>query len=209
MSRRTKQLCEGFFVFEDLGEFQVKGKSEPVRAYAVNSEISGRTRLEVSRERGLTPLVGRDPERQRLAAVFRRRAADGRGASSLHRGRCGRRQVAPAVRVPARPRGRTEHLELETTCASYGRAMAYRPIVELYRGATSTSPRESSPEEISRRVAERLQSLGLEGEEPAILLAHFLGVSAPPEFLIRMQGAQLKERTHERARASCSSGRAS
>src|SRR5262249_27001376 len=37
--------------------------------------------------------------------------------------------------------------------------------------------------------------LGFEGEEPAILLAHFLGVSAPQEFLSRLSGPQLKERT--------------
>ena len=62
VSRRTQQLSAGFFVFEDLGEFQVKGRTEPVRAYAVSREISGQTRLEVSRERGLTPLVGREQE---------------------------------------------------------------------------------------------------------------------------------------------------
>ena len=37
-----------------------------------------------------------------------------------------------------------------------------------------------SGEEIRQRVVDRLRALGLEGEEPAVLLAHFLGVSAPP-----------------------------
>jgi hypothetical protein len=69
-SRHTKELCEGFFVFDDLGDFQVKGKTEPQRAYAVQSEIGGRTWLEVSKERGLTPLIGRAAERERLAAVL-------------------------------------------------------------------------------------------------------------------------------------------
>ena len=76
-SRHTKELGEGFFVFDDLGDFQVKGKAEPVRAYAVAQELGGRTRLEVSRERGLTPLIGRAAERQRLAEAFRK-ASDGR-----------------------------------------------------------------------------------------------------------------------------------
>jgi class 3 adenylate cyclase len=76
VSRRTQQLSAGFFVFEDLGEFQVKGRREPVRTYAVSSEISGQTRLEVSRERGLTPLVGREQELGALAGLHRR-AADG------------------------------------------------------------------------------------------------------------------------------------
>src|SRR5436305_12345127 len=82
VSRRTQHLRDGFFVFEDLGEFQVKGKAEPVRAYAVMSEITGRTRLEVSRERGLTPLVGREREISSLTGIYRR-AAEGQGAIAL------------------------------------------------------------------------------------------------------------------------------
>src|SRR5437899_9869845 len=66
VGRRTQHLRDGFFVFEDLGEFQVGGKAEPVRAYVLTSEISGRTRLEVSKERGLTPLVGRERELEAL-----------------------------------------------------------------------------------------------------------------------------------------------
>src|SRR6185369_10693993 len=35
VDQRIQRLRDGYFVFEDLGEFQVKGKTEPVRAYAV------------------------------------------------------------------------------------------------------------------------------------------------------------------------------
>src|SRR5437899_9796918 len=82
VSLRAPPLRDGFFVFEDLGEFQVKGKTEPVRAYALISEIHGRTRLEVSKERGLTPLVGRDRELASLAEIHRR-AAGGQGAIAM------------------------------------------------------------------------------------------------------------------------------
>jgi class 3 adenylate cyclase/tetratricopeptide (TPR) repeat protein len=192
VGRRTQHLREGFFVFEDLGDFQVKGKTEPVRAYAVSSEISGRTRLEVSRERGLTPLVGRDQELKSLAGIHRR-AADGQGA------------IAVLVGDPGVGKSRLLYeflhrleaegvLELETTCASYGRSMAYRPIVELLRRYLGLSDGISG-DEIRNRVAEQHQFLGLEGEERSILLAHFLGVSAPLEFLNRLSGPQLKERT--------------
>src|SRR3989442_6359242 len=82
VSRRTQHLREGFFVFEDLGDFQIKGKTEPVRAYAVSSEISGRTRLEVSKERGLTPLVGRERELKTFSEIHNRASA-GQGAIAL------------------------------------------------------------------------------------------------------------------------------
>jgi len=196
-SRRTQNLRDRFFVFEDLGDFQVKGKTEPVRAYAVSSEISGRTRLEVSKERGLTPLVGRDQELRSLAGIHRR-AADRQGAIALLVGDPGvgksrllyeflHSLEAEGVQV------------LEATCASYGRSMAYRPIVDLLRDYLGLFEGIAG-EEIRNRVAKQHQFLGLEGEERAILLAHFLGVSAPPEFLARLSGPQLKERTLDAVR---------
>ena len=179
-SRHTKELCEGFFVFEDLGDFQVKGKTEPQRAYAVKSELGGRTRLEVSKERGLTPLIGRAGERERLAESFRRAAGGPEGSSSS---RASRAWASPACSTSSCDSlDGSGHLELETTCASFGRAMAYRPMVELYRRYFDL-PEELSPEDIRRRIAARLVALGVEGEEPAFLLHHFLGLSVPQEFL--------------------------
>jgi class 3 adenylate cyclase/tetratricopeptide (TPR) repeat protein len=190
VSARAQHLREGYFVFEDLGEFQLKGKTEPVRAYNVVSEIKGRTRLEVSKERGLTTLVGRDAEIQRLREVYQR-AVGGDGAIVLLAGDPGVGKSRLLYEFLRRLDG---VLELETTCASYGRSMAYRPIVEVLRRYLSLTDGVTS-EEIRNRVAEQLQFLGLAGDEPAILLAHFLGVPAPPEFLSRLSGPQLKERT--------------
>src|SRR5437867_11565628 len=58
VSAVTHRASEGFFVFEDLGTFQVKGKSEPVRVYAAEGGVAGRTGLEVSMGGGVTPGVG-------------------------------------------------------------------------------------------------------------------------------------------------------
>src|SRR5437867_12186718 len=85
VSRYTQHLRDGFFVFEDLGEFEVKGKTHPVRAYALTGGVQGQTRLLVSKSRGLTPLVGREGERARLDAAHRR-AAGGAGVVLLVQG---------------------------------------------------------------------------------------------------------------------------
>ena len=192
VTERTQHLRAGFFVFEDLGEFQVKGKTEPVRAYALVREIQGRTRLEVSKERGLTALVGREREIQRLREVFQR-AVGGEGAIVLLAGDPGVGKSRLLYEF-LRRLGGAGAIELETTCASYGRSMAYRPIVEVLRRYLGLTDGVTG-EEIRSRIAEQLQFLGLAGDEPAILLAHFLGVSAPPEFLNRLSAPQLKERT--------------
>ncbi len=193
-SRHTKELCEGFFVFDDLGDFQLKGKTELQRAYAVKSEVSGRTRLEVSKERGLTPLIGRVAERERLAEAFQGVAA-GHGCVVVISGDpgVGKSRLLYEFLLGLEGSG---HVELETTCASYGSAMAYRPLLELYRRYLDL-PGDLPPEDVKRRVAARLIALGLEGDEPALLLHHFLGLPVPPEFLLRVQGALLRDRTNE------------
>src|SRR5438552_1058855 len=191
-SRRTQHLRDRLFSFEDLGDFQVKGKTEPVRAYAVTGELDSRARLEVSQDRGLTPLVGRDRELEALNDAWHR-ASEGEGAVVLLTGEPG---AGKSRLLYEFLRGIEEHgvIELETTCASYGRAIPYRPVLEILGRYLDLA--ESMPaEEVKSRIAERLQELGLEGEEPAILLAHFAGAFAPPEFVNSLSGAELKERT--------------
>jgi class 3 adenylate cyclase/tetratricopeptide (TPR) repeat protein len=190
-SRGTQHMRDRFFTFEDLGDFQVKGKTEPVRAYAVTG-ARRQTRLEASRERGLSPLVGRERELELLNGAWKR-ATDGQGAIVLLSGDAG----VGKSRLLSEFLGRldtTDTLEVETTCVSYGRSMAYRPIVELARRYLGLLE-GTTGEELRHRVADQLQLLGMEGEEPVILLAHFLGASAPPEFLDRLSGPQLMERT--------------
>src|SRR5438132_2374334 len=191
-SRRTQNLRDRLFVFEDLGDFQLKGKAEPVRAYAVTGELDSRARLEVSQDRGLTPLVGRTRELEVLNTAWRR-ASSGEGSVVLLTGEPG---VGKSRLLYEFLRGLEEHgvTELESTCASYGRAIPYRPVLEVLRRYLDLDENMSAAE-VKSRIVERLQDLGLEGEEGAILLAHFAGAFAPPEFVNRLYGAQLKERT--------------
>jgi predicted ATPase len=72
--------------------------------------------------------------------------------------------------------------------------MPYHPILELLRRALHVSE-GASGSEIRDAVAGRLQALGVDDEEPAILLAHLLGVTAPKEVLNRLAPARLRERT--------------
>jgi class 3 adenylate cyclase/tetratricopeptide (TPR) repeat protein len=192
VSERTHQLRNKVFIFEDLGEFQLKGKSEPVRAYALTGEIHGRARVEVSKDRIVTPLIGRDDEIGRLEEAFRR-ASSGEGAIVLLSGEAGVGKSRLLYEFLGRLDS-TDALQLESTCASYGVAMPYRPILEVLRLYLDLHD-GMSPEEVRKRAVARLQELGLEGEERTVLLAHFVGVSAPPEFINRLSGAELKERT--------------
>jgi len=189
----TQRLTEGFFLVDDLGEVSVKGKSEPVRAYAVQSEIRGRTRLEVSRVRGLTPLRGREAELTRLRGAYER-AASGRGSVLLVIGDPGVGKSRLLYEFVRGLEGAARYRELEATCVSYGRSIPYHPILDLVRrdlglldGVDDAAVRQA--------CAARLRDLRLDADGDATtLLAHFLGVAAPDELLTRL-GAQVKVRT--------------
>jgi class 3 adenylate cyclase/tetratricopeptide (TPR) repeat protein len=198
VSKGTRRPTDGYFTFEDLGEFSLKGKSEPVRAYAVISEIRGRTRLEVSRERGLTPLVGRERELTRLVDIFGH-AQTGEGAVVLLVGEPGIGKSRVLYEFLRRIEG-SGPLELETTCVSHGRAMPFHPILAVIRRYLNL-PDDLPDADVRQRIGERLETLGLGGEEPVALLAHFIGIPTPDEVVTRLGGAQLKERTLALVRA--------
>jgi class 3 adenylate cyclase/tetratricopeptide (TPR) repeat protein len=191
-SRRTQHSREQFFRWEDLGELQVKGRAEPVHAYGLVSEIRGRTRLEVSKERGLTPLIGREREVADLVTVFER-AEQGHGGVVLVSGEpgVGKSRLLYEFLRSIETAGA---LELEASCVAYGGAIPYRPIIELVRLYLGLLE-EMTDDEVRWRAEKGLRALGIEGDEPAMLLGHFLGVPTPQALLDRLAAAQLKERT--------------
>ena len=75
VSRRTQHLRDGFFVFDDLGEFQVKGKAEPVRLWRARRVVAGaRGQLKST---GLeAPFVGRERELRVMKELFHACADD-------------------------------------------------------------------------------------------------------------------------------------
>ena len=88
----------------------------------------------------------------------------------------------------------TEVLELEASCLSHTQSTPYHPVLQVFRRYLDLAE-GADPEEVRVKILERLRALAIDGEEPPVLLGHFLGASASPEFLARLSAAQLKERT--------------
>src|SRR3970282_2685296 len=87
-------------------------------------------------------------------------------------------------------------LELEASCLSWGRSVPYHPILALTRAYLRLSE-DASEAEHRQRAAEGLEAAGVRDPESDALLAYFLGVPVRSEFLVRLQGPQLQERTFE------------
>ena len=74
LSEHTASLAEGYLALTDLGEFQVKGASRPLRVYELTGVGAARGRLDVSRARGFSRFVGRDEELRVLESAWSRRS---------------------------------------------------------------------------------------------------------------------------------------
>jgi class 3 adenylate cyclase/tetratricopeptide (TPR) repeat protein len=188
VSRYTQHLRDGFYLFDDLGEFEVKGKTHPVRAYALLNEVRGQTRLDTSRARGLSPLVGRDAELVLLQDAWRS-TKGGDGGALLITGEPGlgksrllyefARSLEPAELI-------------EAPCLSYGTSMPYHPVVDALRRLFEISDGLDAgaiDDALGRQLA-RLQV-----DDPGALesLKEFMGVAAPGATVVRLSPAQLKE----------------
>ena len=166
VTEATHRLVEGYVRSERLGPVAVKGRSEPVIAYRVTGRRRGRTRLDVSAERGLTPLVGRQRELGLLQ-------------DCLARVKAGRGQVVGIVGEPGVGKSRLlyefqKSLEgervtwLEGHCVAYGQGTPYLPDARHPpRELPDRGRRQPSTDREKLRQGLRQVDLGL-GDDPPL-----------------------------------------
>jgi class 3 adenylate cyclase/tetratricopeptide (TPR) repeat protein len=126
----THRLVAGYFHTRSLGELSLKGKTEPIQAWDVISARVARTRLEVEAERGLTPFVGRERELRLLSDCFEKAKA-GHGQVVFLVGEPGIGKSRLLLEFRRRLGDQTTWSEGRTM--SFGRAMAFHPLIDLLR----------------------------------------------------------------------------
>jgi adenylate cyclase len=70
ITEHTRRLVEGYFALNPRGPTRVKGIAEPVNVYEVMGPGPLRTKLDLSRARGFSRLVGRDSDMRTLDAAL-------------------------------------------------------------------------------------------------------------------------------------------
>jgi class 3 adenylate cyclase/tetratricopeptide (TPR) repeat protein len=70
LTEHTGALVQGYLTLADLGEFEVKGSSRPLRVHELTGVGSARGRLDVSQARGFSRFVGRADEMAVLEKAF-------------------------------------------------------------------------------------------------------------------------------------------
>jgi len=200
----TQQLVEGYIHNAAQGPVQVKGRTEAIQVYEVTGRRRRRSRLEVSIERGLTPLVGRERELNLLH-------------DCLTRAKAGRGQVVGIGGEPGIGKSRLLYefrktleeegiIWLEGHCVAQSQNTLYLPILELLRanfqiedGDTSLQLREKL-----RRSIRHLDA-SLEGFLP--YLDGLFGLPVEDELLTQLHPHLKQLKTFEALRALTMAGR--
>src|SRR5262252_7224546 len=131
LTAATLRLAEGLVQVNTLGQFPVKGLTEPVEVFELMGASTIRRRLQARAARGLTRFVGRQQE---LAAL----------QQALERARAGHGQVVALVGEAGVGKSRlvyefvhSHHTSgwsvLESASVSYGKATPYFPVIDLLK----------------------------------------------------------------------------
>ena len=194
----THKAVSGYFVTRPLGAQAIKGKAEPVNAYEVVRARGLRTRLEVGAERGLTPFVGREPELTLLQERWAEARA-GRGQVICLMGEAGIGKSRLLLEFQRRLADEPVTW-LTGRCISYGKEMAYLPIIDLLKHNFQVEEGDDDAT-ISAKIERGMEALGAE-LQPAIPHVKYL-LSVPPgdDTVLSLDAQQRRLKLFEALRA--------
>ncbi len=172
MTAETLRLVDGFVRVEPLGPQKLKGLAEPVDAFRLDGITGARSRLEAAQSEGLTPFVGRERELAFLEERFDA-AAGGRGQVVFLAGDPGMGKSRLLLELRRRLDQRTDWLE--GRARSFGRDLAFHPLIDLLR--RSMRIEDDDPEDIViDKVTAGTAALRTEASVGLPLLRYLLGV---------------------------------
>ncbi|MCZ6892176.1 MAG: AAA family ATPase [Chloroflexi bacterium] len=214
LTEDTYKLIAPLFEFEDLGAMEVKGKSQPVQSY----RVLGR-KVEPGRLRGIeglnSPLVGRDPEMNKLrAALDNLRKGRGQIVSVMGEAGLGKSRLVAEFRntlaadglLPteeAALRGRTNGATEATIGWHEGRSLSYQtstpyaPFADMFGRLFGLQEKHSDEEQYDLVKANVAELLPDRADEIAPYIASVLGIKLTGEALELvkyLQPPQLRER---------------
>ena len=129
----THQLVEGFFDCDALGASELRGISRPVNIYQVSGETPGQSRLDIASESGLTPLIGREREVERLKQGWTQ-ALTAKGQALLIEGEAGIGKSRCVQLIQEYVENHPEiSVTLESRCSQYYQNSPLYPILSLFQ----------------------------------------------------------------------------
>ena len=154
LTAAAHKLAEGFIVAQPRGAVALKGVEEPVEVFELD-ELRSTTRWQARSSRGLSRLVGRQPELDTLRGALQR-AASGNGQALTVVGAAGlgkSRLVHDFVGELS-----SEWMVVEAVCVPQQTLSSYYPISGLIRNIFGIGI-DDTPATVAERVREQIVSL--------------------------------------------------
>ncbi len=149
LTAETARLAEGFVQVKPLGPVPIKGLESPIEVYELVGAVSVHRRLEASAMRGFTRFVGRAAELDRLVrALERARVGEGQAVAVVGEPGVGKSRLFWEFASSHRTRGA---LVLGTGAVSYGKAIPFRPVIDLLKNYFTIDATDAG-----RRIRERI-----------------------------------------------------
>jgi len=168
MTAATLQLVEGFVAARPQGPVPVKGLADPVEVFELAGVGVARSRLQAAAVRGLTKFVGRSAELMQIHhALEQAQAGHGQIVALVGEPGVGKSRLVWEFVHSHRVQG---WLVLESGSVSYGKASAYRPVIDLLKAYCQIEDRDNT-RKIREKVTGKLLTLeeGLRTALPALL----------------------------------------
>jgi class 3 adenylate cyclase/pimeloyl-ACP methyl ester carboxylesterase len=186
----TARAAGPHFVLEPLGELSVKGKSLPVQAWRVEGTRGRRDRLAAALERGITPLVGRERDLDLLRDRFQEvQAGHGQVVFVVGDPGIGKSRLLLEFRQQAGQGARW----LTGRCVSYGRAIAYLPVLDIVRDLFDLEESDE-PTALRTKVERGIRGLGAELEWTVPLVRALLSLDPGDAEVAAMNPHQRRSR---------------
>lgn len=190
LAEGAAEAVRGYLELKDLGEFEIKGASQPVRVSELIGIGEARSRLDLSRERGFSRFVGREEEMATLEGAFERaRAGEGAAVAIVAEPGIGKSRLCHEFAERRRAQG----VEVfEAQAQSHGKGIPFMPVLQMLRAYFGIA--DNDQERIVReKIAGRALLLDPEFADDLPLLFDFLGVPDPERPLPRLS-AEARQR---------------
>ena len=183
LSAATAAQVAGYFALEDLGEFRVKGHSEPLRVHRLVGPGRVRTRFEASRARGLSSFVGRDADVRVLdEALAAAQSGEARVIGIVAEAGTGKSRLCHEVAERWRARGITVNFG---RALAHGKHIPYLPMLDVFRAYYGIADRDDE-RTIREKIAGRLLLLDDDLRDVLPIAFEFFGVADPARPVPRM-----------------------
>ncbi len=176
VSEHTAELVSGFFQLESLGRYEVKGVSRSLGVFSLEGAGRMRTRLDVSRARGLSRFVGRADEMAVLeSALSRAHEGHAQVVGVVAEAGTGKSRLCEEFVERCRDRGLAVRVGRGL---AHGRLLALHPLIELLQEVFGLTDRDA-PREARQKIAGALVLVDRRLQDSLGLFFDFLGVPDP------------------------------